>query len=101
MKKPKHHIFICCSFRVTGEPQGGCSKKGARDLVQYIESELSDRGMDDVMVSATGCLKLCEKAPVMVVYPEGHWYGGVTEEAAYKILDALADGKSAEAYLIA
>jgi (2Fe-2S) ferredoxin len=101
MQKPKHHIFICCSFRVAGEAQGGCARKGARDLVQYIEGELSDRGLDDVMVSTTGCLKLCDKAPVLVVYPEGHWYGGVNEEAADAILDALAEGRSADTYRIA
>jgi hypothetical protein len=28
------------------------------------------------MVSSTGCLKLCEKGPVVLVYPQGYWYHG-------------------------
>lgn len=56
MKKPEHHIFVCASFRMSGTPQGVCNKKGASSLLQYIETELSYRGMDNVSVSMTGCL---------------------------------------------
>ena len=45
--------------------------------------------MDTVMVSSTGCLKLCEKGPVVLVYPEGYWYQGVEGEDA---IDAILDG---------
>jgi len=100
MKKPKHHIFVCASFRMSGAPQGVCNKKGVGSLLQYLESELSDRGMDDVAVSMTGCLKLCEKGPVMIVYPENNWYGPVDESAIDEILDAIADGGVAEKYCI-
>ena len=101
MKKPKHHIFVCASFRMSGAPQGVCSKKGAGSLLQYLEGELSDRGMDDVAVSMTGCLKLCDKGPVLVVYPEGYWYGEVNETKIDEILDALENGKVVEKYSIA
>ena len=100
MSKPAHHIFVCGSFRPTGAA-GVCHKKESSSILQHLTMEVQDRGLDDVMVSTTGCLKLCEKAPVIVVYPEGHWYGGVTEEAADAILDALAKGGSADAYRIA
>ena len=100
MKKPEYHIFVCNSFRLTGAPQGVCNKKGAPALLQYIEEEIIDRGLD-AMVSSTGCLKLCEKGPVMIIYPNNYWYGEVTEEAVDKILDALEDNKVVEDYLIA
>jgi len=101
MIKPKHHIFVCGSFRANGAPQGVCSKKSSMNLLQYMEQELSDRGMTDIVVSSTGCLKNCESGPVMVVYPENWWYGKVeTEEAIDKIIDALEEGKTAETYVI-
>ena len=75
MEKPDHHIFVCMSFRGL-EPKGKCIKKNAPDLLGYLESELADRGLENVMVSSTGCLKLCEKGPMVVVYPEGYWYQG-------------------------
>ncbi len=99
MEKPKHHILVCASFRVAGEAKGICNKKGAVGLLQYLETEINDRGMDSVIVSSTGCLKLCDNGPVMVVYPEGHLYVKVDENAIDEILDALEDGKACEKYL--
>ncbi len=100
MNKPKYHFFVCNSFRLTGEPQGICNKKGAPGLLQYLEEEIIDRGID-AMVSSTGCLKQCEKGPVMIIYPDNYWYGEVTEEVIDEILDALEEGKLAENHLIA
>jgi len=101
MEKPSHHILVCASFRASGEAQGICHKKGANSFLPYIASELEDRDMDDVLVSSTGCLNICEEGPVMIVYPQGHWYKGVTsEDAIDEILDALEEGETAEAYLM-
>ena len=101
MNRPKHHIFVCASYRVSGEPQGLCHKKGSVSLLQYLEEEILDRGMTDILLSSTGCLKQCEQGPVLVIYPENYWYGGVdSEEAMDAILDALEEGGMAEEYLI-
>lgn len=101
MEKPKHHIFVCASFRASGEPQGVCNKKGSVGFLQYLEEALSDRDMGDVVISMTGCLKVCDRGPAMVIYPENYWYGGINNEAAIDaILDALTEGRPAEKYLI-
>lgn len=92
MKSPEYHFFICNSYRVSGEPQGVCNKKGAGELLQYLSSELLDRGMDGA-VSSTGCLNVCTHGPVMVLYPHGKWFGEVDEEKIDLILDALEDGE--------
>lgn len=102
MQKPKYHIFVCASFRASGEPQGVCNKKGGLGFLQYLQEGLTDRQMDDVMVSMTGCLKVCDRGPAMVVYPENYWYGKLeSQDALDEILDALAQGKAVEKYLIA
>ena len=101
MKKPKHHIFVCGSFRAAGAPQGVCHKKNSLGLLQYLEGELADRGLPDIAVSSTGCLKACDSGPVMIVYPENWWFGKVESEAAVDaIIDGLEEGRPAEAYLI-
>ena len=100
MNKPKHHILVCASFRTAGEAKGICNKKGAVGLLQYLETEINDRGMDSIQVSSTGCLKLCDNGPVMVVYPEGYWYARVDESAIDDILDALESGNPCEKYLV-
>jgi (2Fe-2S) ferredoxin len=92
MKKPQRHIFVCAGFRMGGGAQGACAKKGSANLMAHLENELADRGIDSIAVSMTGCLKLCEKGPVMVVYPQGDWYGEVDEKKIDSLLDALEAG---------
>jgi len=102
MEKPKYHIFVCGSFRVSGEPQGVCHKKGAIQYIPYLEEGLRDRDVEGAVISMTGCLKVCDRGPAVVVYPQNWWYGNVTGEAVLdEILDALAEGKPAGKYLIA
>jgi (2Fe-2S) ferredoxin len=45
-------------------------------------------------------MKLCDHGPVVVVYPEGSWYGKVDEDAADAILDAIENGGVAEDFLL-
>ncbi len=100
MDKPKHHIFVCGSFRVTGDPKGICHRKDSGALLQYLETELADRGLEEVVVSSAGCLKMCEKGPVLIVYPEGSWYGEINEERIDTILDAIEEGRPAQDLLL-
>ena len=100
MQKPEHHFFVCASFRASGEPQGICNSKGSCDLLGYLENEIIDRGLD-AMVTSTGCLKLCDKGPVMIDYPSGRWYGGVDQKKIDAILDAIEDGADTKDYEIA
>ena len=97
--KPEIHFFICNSYRVAGEAKGACNAREAGDLLSYLETEILDRGMD-AQVSGCGCLKVCTEGPVMVVYPEGKWFGQVNEEKLDSILDAIEDGGDTAEYEI-
>ncbi len=98
--KPAHQVFVCASFRTNGSPVGACHKKGAVNLLQYLEEGILDRGINAQVVS-TGCFKVCEKGPVMVIQPGNHWYGEVNEDRIDEILDALAEGAPAQQLLLA
>ncbi len=100
MTKPTHHIFVCGSFRATGA-QGVCHKKESAQLLPYMEQEASDRGLDGVMVSSTGCLKACDHGPVVIVQPQNVWYKKVNEEVADAILDAIENNTVAEEHVLA
>lgn len=100
MTKPKHHLFVCGSFRTSGTPQGVCHKKESLNLLSYLQSEVQDRMLEGVEVSSTGCLNACTKGPILVDYPSGHWYGKVTEDVIDDILDAIEEGSVAEQHLI-
>ena len=100
MTKPTYHIFVCGSFRATGA-QGVCHKKESSRLLQYFEQEAADRGLDGVMVSSTGCLKVCDNGPVVIVYPQNVWYKKVTEAVADEILDAMENNTIATEHVLA
>lgn len=100
MSQPAHHLFVCGSFRASGESQGVCHKKESMSLLSYLQNEVQDRMLEDVEICATGCMNMCAKGPVLIDYPSGHWYGGLNEEAIDDILDAIEEGGVAEQHLI-
>lgn len=97
MNKPKHHILVCSSSRINGQQKGFClSKDSVRIIGRFLE-EIADRELEDeIMVTNTGCLSLCTKGPIVIIYPEGIWYGGVTDDDVEDILDALENGETLE-----
>lgn len=94
MNKPKHHIFVCSSSRINGQQKGFCISKNAAGIVGGFLEEITDRELDsEIMVTNTGCLSMCSQGPIVVVYPENVWYGGVTDDDVVEILDAVENGE--------
>ncbi|MDS1029293.1 2Fe-2S ferredoxin [Bacillota bacterium LX-D] len=97
MNKPEHHIFVCSSSRINGQQKGFCISKNSAGIVGRFLEEISDRELEDkIMVTNTGCLSLCNQGPVVILYPEGVWYGGVTEDDVEDIIDAIENGEVLE-----
>jgi len=63
------------------------------DLVQRFMEEIDDRDLSgDVMITNTGCFGICDKGPVVVIYPEGTWYGNVTDDDVEEIVEKHLEG---------
>ncbi len=93
MVVPKYHVFLCTSCRLNGEPKGTCSQKGSNQLVARLMEEIEDRDLSGaVMVTNTGCFGICSRGPVMVVYPEGIWYGNLTSDDIETIVEEHFEG---------
>lgn len=87
MVKINKHIFICTSCRVNGQQKGLCFSKDSVDLVTKFMEVIEDLDLSsEVMITNTGCFGICDKGPIAVVYPEGVWYGNLTEEDVEKIV---------------
>ena len=97
MEKPKKHVFICTSSRMTGQQKGFCHTKGAVDLVNAFMEAIEEADLEGIFVSNTGCFGLCEEGPVVVVYPDNVWYGKVSEDDVTEIVEEhLAEGRIVE-----
>lgn len=93
MNKPKYHIFVCTSSRMNGQQKGFCHTKEGVDVTMKFMEEVEERGLGgDVMISNTGCFSLCEKGPVVVVYPDNIWYGSVTVDNVEEIMEEHIEG---------
>ncbi|GEE03842.1 hypothetical protein nbrc107696_42880 [Gordonia spumicola] len=75
------HVLVCRGPR--------CSAQGSGETQRSLSDALDARGLgdDDVLVTLTGCMFPCNQAPVVAVYPDDTWYGGLTDERVDRFVD--------------
>jgi (2Fe-2S) ferredoxin len=84
----RHHVFVCENHREPGDPRGCCADRGGGEVREALKNELSRRGLKGTMrANSAGCLDACAEGPVIVVYPEGVWYGHVTPADVPEIVE--------------
>ena len=94
MEAYRRHVLVC-----TG---GFCSEdRRGRALYSRLSSLLQREnllfGPARVKRSEAPCLGVCAGGPVVAVYPEGIWYGGVTPDLLDRIVvEHLRDGQVVE-----
>jgi (2Fe-2S) ferredoxin len=88
MSAYSHHIFLCENAREPGHKRGCCDPAQAGELRSAFKAELKRAGLAaTTRANKAGCLDQCEHGPVMVIYPQGIWYGGVRAEDARRIVE--------------
>lgn len=89
MARYQHHIFVCQTGRPPDHPKGCCQSKGAGDVIQAFGDAVEAEDLSaTVRTNAAGCLGACEYGVAVVVYPEGVWYGAVTEDDVPEIIES-------------
>lgn len=74
----EHHVLVCVD--------SDCDDKSK--LVKHLKKAIAAAGLRaSVSTTKVKCFGICKGGPVMVVYPEGTWYAGVTAEVADEIVD--------------
>lgn len=76
----RSHVLICNGT--------GCTASKSPDIMAKLGKALAAKGIDkEVKIVKTGCFGLCEKGPILVVYPEGATYCHVTPENIEEIVN--------------
>jgi len=57
----------------------GCMSSDSKEIFEHLKQAVKDAGLDkDVLVYQSGCFGLCERGPVVVVFPEATFYSKVS-----------------------
>jgi sirohydrochlorin cobaltochelatase len=80
LKKTTHHVLVCAHKH--------CVKRGGREAGRELKRALKELPHERrAMITAVDCLDQCDDGPVVIVYPDGVWYGAVDEKAAREIAE--------------
>lgn len=76
----RSHVLVCSGT--------GCTSSKSADIIKQFEKLISENNIDsEAKTVKTGCFGLCEKGPIVVVYPEGATYSRVTVEDVKEIVE--------------
>jgi (2Fe-2S) ferredoxin len=92
MPKPGKFVFVCINQRDPSHPRPSCIGNGSAEVFNALREEQGRRLLTDVKIVAGGCMEACMVGPVVAVYPDDVWYGGVTEADVPAIMDHLEGG---------
>ncbi|MDE6775899.1 MAG: NADH-quinone oxidoreductase subunit NuoF [Ruminococcus sp.] len=78
--KYERHVLVCGGT--------GCTSSGSVKIIEKLEEEFAAKGLTEkVQIVKTGCFGLCERGPIMIVYPEGSFYSRVDVDEIPRIVN--------------
>lgn len=95
------HVFLCVGETCCAATEGAAAWDALKDVLKEQKLSLAS-GPCACYRTKVGCLRVCAGGPVMVVYPEGTWYGNMTADRIPRFVqEHLIEGKPVEEWVFA
>jgi len=100
-----HHLLLCATptkALCCPDPElGAASWARLKQLVRELGLEDPARPQGLVLRTKADCLRICAEGPILLIWPDGVIYGGVTDERLERILrEHVIDGVPIEDWVV-
>jgi len=85
-------VFVCTNVRTNG-PRVSCGPVGGEELREQLKALVKQHGLQDqIRISSSGCMDVCEEGPNVMVFPDDEWICGASPDDAEAIFERIRNG---------
>ena len=90
MQRVSHHLLLCATAtkaKCCDSALGAQTWNELKSVVRELNLENTERPEGIVLRSKADCLRVCERGPILLIWPDGIWYADVSPDRVKRIIE--------------
>ena len=104
MQRVSHHLLLCATAtkaKCCDSALGAQTWNELKSVVRELNLENTERPEGIVLRSKADCLRVCERGPILLVWPDGIWYADVSPDRVKRIIEQhIIDQQPVEEWIL-